>query len=154
MTLLTLFGGSHYTPLESYLEERTGLVAFGGMDIDLTRARLAPGDHELELIVLFGGAEIRVPDDMAVRLDGIALFGGMSDRRPVPFDQSPARLTVRVMCAFGGVNVKRVSASGQLVDDATADSSTEDRPMLEHAQDAPATYDGPTTRLEAGRAAE
>ena len=144
MALLTLFGSSHYTPVEHHLEERAGFVAFGSLEVDLTHVPFAPGDHELELLVLFGSATIRVPDDMAVRLDGIALFGGMSNRKPVPFDQAAVRLTVRVLCAFGGVNVKRSVARTTIED--TYEHSDE-RPLLDAAP-AGEAYDGPTRRLE------
>ena len=147
MALLTLFGSSHYTPVEQHLEERASFVAFGSLEVDLTHVPFAPGDHELELLVLFGSATIRVPDDMAVRLDGIALFGGMSNRKPVPFEQAPVRLTVRALCAFGGVNVKRSVARTTIEDTADTYEHSDERPMLDAAPGDEA-YDGPTRRLE------
>ncbi len=150
MALLTLFGSSHYTPVEHHLEERAGFVAFGSLEVDLTHMPLAPGDHELELLVLFGSATIRVPEDMAVRLDGIALFGGMSNRKPVPFEQASVRLAVRVLCAFGGVNVKRSAAHTSIEGIEDSEGSYEqvdERPLLDTAR-ADEAYDGPTRRLK------
>jgi predicted membrane protein len=82
---------------------------FGGMELDLTRARLAPGISELEIACIFGGATLIVPDDWTVSIDVTPILGGFTDSRKL----SPGRtidpskqLIIKGAVIFGGGEVK------------------------------------------------
>ena len=79
---------------------------FGGWEIDLRGANLANGQATVEANVMFGGAEIRIPDTWQAEVRGSALFGGFSDetRHPDPAG-NPPRLTITGSALFGGVTV-------------------------------------------------
>lgn len=82
---------------------------FGGSDINLVNARLAPGTNVLDVFVLFGGTDIIVPPDMNVRVEVTAVFGGFSDERKI-ITQNPdndgCELVIKGLVLFGGGEVK------------------------------------------------
>ena len=78
----------------------------GGADIDLRGATLDPAGAELEVITVFGGMQLRVPEDWRVRMHGIAVFGGAGSlaRQPEEGDTGPI-LNIRYRTLFGGFGV-------------------------------------------------
>jgi predicted membrane protein len=54
---------------------------FGGSKIDFTQAQLASGKHYLELILIFGGTKLIIPEGWDVKLEVTSIFGGFSDKR-------------------------------------------------------------------------
>lgn len=84
-------------------------AVFGGIELDLTKARLAPGYSEIEIACVFGGATIIVPDDWHVSIQVTPILGGFSDSRKL----SPGRtvdpekhLIIKGAVVFGGGEVK------------------------------------------------
>jgi predicted membrane protein len=82
---------------------------FGGTELDLTKAQLAPGKSELEVTCIFGGASFIVPDDWFVTIEITPVLGGFSDSRKL----SPGRtvdpskqLVIRGVVVFGGGEIK------------------------------------------------
>jgi len=81
---------------------------FGGCDVDLREAAMAEGNAAIEVNVMFGGAEIQIPNTWLVDLRGVGLFGGFSDETQHPPEDAsanPPRLTVTGYAMFGGVSV-------------------------------------------------
>lgn len=84
-------------------------AVFGGIELDLTKARLAPGVSVLDIACVFGGATIIVPDDWFVTIEVTPVLGGFSDSRKL----SPGRtvdqakhLLIKGAVVFGGGEVK------------------------------------------------
>lgn len=82
---------------------------FGGSEIDLTKAKLAPGTAELEVACVFGGATIIVPDDWNVKIEVVPVLGGFGDSRKLhpgrTIDMS-RQLVIKGAIVFGGGEVK------------------------------------------------
>jgi predicted membrane protein len=76
----------------------------GGCKLDLRQASMQ-GDAVLNVFAMWGGIEIRVPDDWAVSLEGTPLLGGFSEKTSPPRD-STKRLIVRGVALMGGVDVR------------------------------------------------
>lgn len=84
-------------------------AVFGGMELDLTRAGLAPGVSEIELACVFGGATLIVPDDWYVTIQVTPILGGFSDSRkliPGKIADQSKQLIIRGTVIFGGGEVK------------------------------------------------
>jgi len=84
-------------------------AVFGGIELDLTRAGLAPGVSELEIACVFGGATLIVPDDWHVTIEVTPVLGGFSDVRKLRPGRTvdPAKhLIIRGAVVFGGGEVK------------------------------------------------
>jgi len=85
----------------------------GGFNIDLRGAGIAGDEAVLEVFTLWGGVEIRVPEDWIVELRAQPILGGISETTAGPGAPPPAtsaprkRLVIRGTAIMGGVEVKR-----------------------------------------------
>lgn len=82
---------------------------FGGSEIDLTKAKLAPGISEIEIACVFGGTTIIVPDDWNVKIEVVPVLGGFGDSRklhPGRTIDMTRQLIVKGAVVFGGGEVK------------------------------------------------
>jgi predicted membrane protein len=101
-------GGERQIVSENFRGGRVSAV-FGGMELDLTKAKLAPGRNYLEIACVFGGATIIVPDSLYVTIEVTPVLGGFNDTRKL----SPGRtvdpgsqLIIKGAVIFGGGEVK------------------------------------------------
>ena len=79
---------------------------FGGSKIDLTRAQLANGEAEMEIVSIFGGSTLIVPSNWNVKIEVFNIFGGYGDKRirgQVDFNKT---LIVKGVALFGGGEIK------------------------------------------------
>ena len=81
-------------------------AVFGGVELDLRRAGLSGGEATLEVTVVFGGIELRVPPDWRVNLQTTTIFGGVENKRRQPSrEESAGELTITGSVVFGGLDV-------------------------------------------------
>jgi predicted membrane protein len=76
----------------------------GGIQIDFRQAAIN-GEGVIDLFVLMGGVEIKVPPDWVVSNQAIAVMGGAVDKSTGAAD-SRHRLVLRGFVLMGGVEVK------------------------------------------------
>lgn len=84
-------------------------AVFGGSDIDFRSASLAEGTNTLDIFVMFGGTDIKVPADWTVEVDVFSIFGGFSDNRSSALKVVPDKtkvLRVKGFVMFGGGDIK------------------------------------------------
>ena len=83
---------------------------FGGSEIDFRHAKLAPGINGIDLLCIFGGTSIKVPEDWEVIVDVTAIFGGFSDERMLEkkdtSEKSEKVLYLKGLVLFGGGEIK------------------------------------------------
>ncbi len=82
---------------------------FGGTNLDLREAKLAEGKNVLDVVVIFGGLNLTVRNDMKVDLNSPVIFGGISDKRFKDPNQVPnhnSSLEVRGLILFGGGDIQ------------------------------------------------
>jgi predicted membrane protein len=82
---------------------------FGGSEIDLTKAMLAPGRSELDIACIFGGTTIIVPDDWFVTIEVTPVLGGFNDSRklnPTRSVDNTKQLVIKGAVVFGGGEIK------------------------------------------------
>jgi hypothetical protein len=82
---------------------------FGGFVMDLGRMTMKSDTAQIEVFVLFGGGEIRVPEGWDVSVRVSAVGGGVEDktiRSPSVQGQPPKLLVITGSLLFGGVTVK------------------------------------------------
>jgi len=102
--LTALLGGIErrvYTP-----DFRGGDITaiMGGCQLDLRQASMR-GEAVLSVFAMWGGIDIKVPDDWTVSLEGTPLLGGFSEKTSAPRDNSK-RLIIRGVALMGGVDVR------------------------------------------------
>jgi predicted membrane protein len=84
-------------------------AVFGGIELDLTKAKLAPGVSTLEIACVFGGATIIVPDEWYITIEVTPVLGGFTDSRkltPGRTIDSTKHLLIKGAVVFGGGEVK------------------------------------------------
>jgi Domain of unknown function (DUF1707)/Cell wall-active antibiotics response 4TMS YvqF len=82
------------------------MCVFGGGELDLTKAQLTSQETVLKVRCVFGGLEIIVPEGMAVRDGMTAVFGGHSSPAAAAPDGAPV-LRIEGIAVFGGVETRR-----------------------------------------------
>lgn len=82
---------------------------FGGFDLDLRQVVMEVPVTRIDVFVLFGGGELRVPEDWEVSIQATAIAGGVADKSQ-PYPEAGTRkpqLVVSGTILFGGIEVKR-----------------------------------------------
>jgi predicted membrane protein len=80
-------------------------AVMGGCEIDLRQAAIE-GEAVFDVFAMWGGIEIRVPDNWTVIGRVTPILGGFDDKtRPAP-QPNPQRLVIRGFVIMGGVEVK------------------------------------------------
>jgi len=84
------------------------VAVFGGFNLDLRKADIEGAEAHLHVDAVFGGGEIRVPDEWQVAVRAAAILGGFVDETQPPYDLGPntKRLVITGSAVFGGVSVK------------------------------------------------
>lgn len=88
-------------------DSKVGAV-FGGVKCNLSDA-IFDADSQLDVMCVFGGADIIVPENVRVKIDAFCLFGGISDKRVIKAqnqDENTAVLNINGFCFFGGADIK------------------------------------------------
>lgn len=103
----SLFSGSEIKSRSHSLKGGTVTTIFGGAEIDLRDAVINEKEIIIELISLFGGVELRVPQDVKVDVRGIPIFGGWEDStRPTTLDnESAPTIIIKCVVIFGGAEI-------------------------------------------------
>jgi len=119
-TTLNFFHSSSLSN-ETDLNGHTSVSIFGGTRIDLTAEPVEVGETRISVISVFGGAEVFVPGDVAIRVTGVSIFGGVKVRgcelnngifgvnqyETPGYAQATRRLHIDATSIFGGVKIKR-----------------------------------------------
>lgn len=103
---VSIFGGTKRVVTGDFQGGNITAV-FGGSELDLRQAGMEGDIATIEVNVMFGGAEIKAPQNWDVILRGIGIFGGFNEDTMHP-NPGPGvkRLIVRGTAIFGGVHVK------------------------------------------------
>lgn len=107
---VSIFGGGEKKVRTQNFRGGQLTAIFGGSDIDLQDSRLAEGVNGMDILCIFGGATLKVPEDWEVKNEVTAIFGGVSDNRPRSKNENPDQpqkvLYLKGLVIFGGAEVK------------------------------------------------
>ena len=106
LSAFTAFGGNEIASHSDHFEGGSIGAVFGGAELDLRDAHLAPG-AALDVFTAFGGTEIKVPQGWNVITHGLPLFGGFENvttGEALPPDAPTLDISATVL--FGGLEVK------------------------------------------------
>ena len=78
----------------------------GGHDIDLRPAKMSGPSATIDLFVMMGGVDLRVPEDWAVVCEAVPFMGAVEDRSRPPAGEVKGRLILKGLVMMGGVEVK------------------------------------------------
>ncbi len=77
----------------------------GGCEVDLRQAAI-DGEAVIDVFAMWGGIEIRVPEDWSVSNRVMPLLGGVDDKTHPPPGAAAHRLVLRGFAIMGGIEVK------------------------------------------------
>ncbi len=106
---MAIFSGAERTITSQQFQGGKLTAIFGGTELNLINADLAQGTNILDVFVMFGGTDIRVPADMNVKIKATAIFGGFSDERKVLTENESnngKELVIKGLVLFGGGSIK------------------------------------------------
>jgi hypothetical protein len=100
-----VFSGQDIRNVTENLDGSTLFTLFGGLNVDFSNARI---DHDIviDASAIFGGIDLRFPDNVRVQTKATPLFGGVDNRSKNPADPQAPLVTVRCLVAFGGIDIK------------------------------------------------
>jgi predicted membrane protein len=80
-------------------------AVMGGCQIDLRNAAI-DGEAVIDVFAMWGGIEIKVPENWSVSGRVTPILGGYEDKSRPPRDATTQRLVIRGMVIMGGIEVK------------------------------------------------
>jgi hypothetical protein len=105
--MVAALGGVDRTGRWIPARQNYAFALLGGMTLDFREALLPPGETEVWIFSVLGGADIIVPPGLTVESDGFAILGGFDHREDAevaPDPESPI-LRIRGVAVMGGVDV-------------------------------------------------
>ncbi|RKT57572.1 cell wall-active antibiotic response 4TMS protein YvqF [Saccharothrix australiensis] len=84
------------------------VAIMGGVALDLSRARFVEAETTINVFALWGGVEIRVPEDVTVRVDGAGIMGAFEDNtHDTPTVPGGPVVRITGVALMAGVEVRR-----------------------------------------------
>jgi len=107
LNLTAIFIGGNRRIVIDYF--RGGIVSavFGGFELDLRKCQMKAASAVIKIDAVFGGVEMKIPEDWYADVQGVGIFGGYSDETAhPPINSATKRLVLKGGAVFGGVVVK------------------------------------------------
>jgi hypothetical protein len=104
--LVSVFGGTERSGQWRVRRNITPLTIFGGAKLDLRDAIFESDVVEVNVVCLFGGVEIRVPEGMNVITETVNIFGGTEVKWVSAPQPGVPTLRARGIVMFGGVDIQ------------------------------------------------
>ena len=101
---IAIFSGSERTYNDETFTGSNLVAVFGGVDLDLREAKFTK-DTVIKAFCLFGGIDIKVPEDVQVKIKSGFIFGGASDEQKSNAGKGKYTIYLDAAGGFGGVNV-------------------------------------------------
>ena len=108
LSTTAIFSGTKRRPFGVAFKGGEMTAIFGGFELDLRQVDLEEDQARVDVFILFGGGELKVPQGWSVDVKATAIFGGVEDKSlHLPGDAGTVRpaLVVTGMALFGGLVV-------------------------------------------------
>lgn len=101
------FGGANPRYESDDFQGGSVTTLFGGSEVDLRGATMGGDGAQLDVTAAFGGIEIIVPTSWNVKVSGLPIFGGWSNKTQSASNKEMMGPILKVNCfaAFGGIEV-------------------------------------------------
>ncbi|HHP7240940.1 MAG TPA: LiaI-LiaF-like domain-containing protein [Cyclobacteriaceae bacterium] len=101
-----VFGGTNKTFKAENFRGGKITALFGGSNVDLRNCQLAVGVSKVDVLVVFGGSKLYLPDTWNVKINATPIFGGIDDKRDsnAGWDES-GTLILTGLVLFGGIEI-------------------------------------------------
>lgn len=102
---VAVFSGSERVYNDETFGGSNLVAVFGGVDLDLRKAKFTK-DMVIKAFCLFGGIDIKVPEDVQIKIKSGFIFGGASDERKGDASKSKYTIYLDAAGGFGGISIK------------------------------------------------
>ena len=102
---VAILGGLKRVPRTTTFRGGELTAVMGGCEIDLRNAEIN-GDAVIDVFVMWGGIDIKVPKDWEIVIGATAIMGAVEDNSERSTAPGPHRLTIRGFVLMGGVDIK------------------------------------------------
>ena len=99
-----IFSGSDRVYSDEVFTGANLIAVFGGVDLDLRRAKFTK-DTVIKAFCLFGGIDIKVPEDVQVKIKSGFIFGGVADERKGSIGKGKYTIYLDTAGGFGGISI-------------------------------------------------
>lgn len=100
-----IFSGQDINFDNEYFNSAELIAIFGGIKLDLRNA-VFENDAFITAVGIFGGIDILLPDNVNVKLNSTAVFGGTDNKKSADLPNSIHTVYINSTCIFGGVDIK------------------------------------------------
>ena len=76
------------------------ISVFGSVELDLRKAKI---DKDIYIEAIFGGVDIKLPDNVKLQVSGIPIFGGVENK--YKDEEGNVTITIHYTCVFGGIDL-------------------------------------------------
>lgn len=104
--LLAIFGGAARSGRWRAGRKVSVLACFGGVEVDLTEALYEHQQVDVHVTTLFGGVDIKVPENVTLRGGGSGVLGGFDVAESEAPDPDAPVVVVHGIAMFGGVEAR------------------------------------------------
>lgn len=101
---MAVFSGSDRVYNDEVFGGANVVAVFGGANLDLRKAKFEK-DTAIKAYCLFGGIEIKVPEDVRIKMKSGFIFGGISDDRKGETEKGKYTIYIDASGGFGGVTI-------------------------------------------------
>ena len=105
ISALAVLGGVHRGSNSRAFRGGDLTAVMGGCDIDLRQAGI-DGDAMIDVFALWGGIELKVPEDWTIASRVVPILGGFEDKTRPQRGAVTHRLLIRGFAIMGGIEVK------------------------------------------------
>lgn len=101
---MAVFSGNDRTYKGEVFSGANLMAVFGGVDLDLREAKFTK-DTAIRAFCLFGGIDIKVPEDVQVKIKSGFFFGGVTDEREDSPNNGKYTIYIEAAGGFGGLTI-------------------------------------------------
>lgn len=79
------------------------IAIFGGIELDLSKSKIEK-DIVINAVTVFGGIDLKIPDNVNVVINGLPIFGGV-EKKSITSKDTKTNIYLNYTCVFGGIDI-------------------------------------------------
>ena len=88
--------------IKEVVSDFKAISIFGSVELDLRKAKIEK-DLYIEAVTVFGGIDLKLPENVKVQTSGVPIFGGVENK--CLDNKEGVVVTIHYTCVFGGIDI-------------------------------------------------
>jgi len=89
--------------IKAIVSDLRTIAIFGGIELDLSKSKIDK-DIVINAVTIFGGIDIKIPDNVNIVINGLPIFGGV-EKRSLASKDTKINIYLNYICIFGGIDI-------------------------------------------------